>query len=61
MPACLPQLVKADVISESTGLSVKHVFRLAQQCQIPHYRILGSVRFKPQDFADWLDSHKIAA
>lgn len=61
MPACLPQLVKADVISQSTGLSVKHVYRLAQQCQIPHYRILGSVRFNPRDFADWLDSHKIAA
>ena len=35
MPTCLPRLVKADVISQSTGLSVKRVYRLGQLHQIP--------------------------
>ena len=61
MPACLPRLVNAEIIAESTGWSVKHVYRLAQQRQIPHYRIHGTVRFDPQEVADWLESHRIAA
>jgi hypothetical protein len=31
MPTCLPKLVNAKVIAESTGWSLKHVYRLAQQ------------------------------
>jgi excisionase family DNA binding protein len=61
MPACLPRLVNAEIIAESTGWSVKHVYRLAQQRQIPHHRIHGTVRFDPQQFANWLESHRIAA
>jgi excisionase family DNA binding protein len=61
MPTCLPQLVKADVISQSTGLSVKHVYRLAQLHQIPHHRLNGSVRFNPQKIAEWIESNEIAA
>ena len=61
MPACLRKLVSAEVIAEVTGWSIKHVYRLAQQRQIPHRRFLGSVRFDPQEFADWLDDHRIAA
>lgn len=61
LPACLPKLVAAEVVAESTRWSVKHVYRLAQQGLIPHYRIHGSVRFDPQEIADWLQNHRIAA
>jgi excisionase family DNA binding protein len=61
MPSCLPRLVNAEIIVESTGWSVKHVYRLAQLRQIPHYRFGGAVRFDPQEFAEWLESHRIAA
>ncbi len=61
MPSCLPRLVNAEIISESTGWSVKHVYRLAQLRQIPHYRIGSTVRFDPQEIAVWLESHRIAA
>jgi excisionase family DNA binding protein len=61
MPSCLKRLVSAEVVAESTGWSVKHVYRLAQLRQIPHYRIGGTVRFDPQVIAMWLESHRIAA
>ena len=61
MPECLPRLVSAEVIAASTGWSVKHVYRLAQLRQIPHYRIGGTVRFDPQEIAEWLEAHRIAA
>jgi excisionase family DNA binding protein len=61
MPSCLPRLVSAEVVAESTGMSVKHVYRLAQLRQIPHYRIGGTVRFDPQEIAEWLELQRIAA
>ena len=42
-------------------MSVKHVYRLAQLRQIPHYRIGGTVRFDPQEIAEWLELQRIAA
>jgi excisionase family DNA binding protein len=57
----LRKLVSAEIIAETTGWSVQHVYRLAQQGQIPHHRILGSVRFDPHKIAKWLDDHEIAA
>lgn len=60
-PICLPKLVSAEVIAEVTGWSVKHIYRLAQQGRIPHYRICGSIRFDPQEIAEWLEFHRIAA
>jgi excisionase family DNA binding protein len=61
MPACLRKLVSAEIIADSLGWSVKHVYRLAQLRQIPHYRFNGSVRFDPQEVAEWIESHRIAA
>jgi len=61
LPTCLPKLVNAQVIAESTDWSLKHVYRLAQQGRIPHYRIEGTVRFNPVEIADWIQSFKIAA
>ena len=61
MPKCLPKLVRAEVIAEVTGRSVKLIYRLAQQGRIPHYRISGTIRFDPQQIAEWLEFHRIAA
>jgi excisionase family DNA binding protein len=58
---CLPKLVGAAVIAESTGFTRKHVYELAQKGQIPHHRIGGSVRFDPIKVKAWLDAHEIAA
>ena len=44
LPTCLPKLVNAQVIAESTGWSLKHVYRLAQQGRIPQYCLEGSIR-----------------
>ena len=61
LPTCLPKLVNAQVIAESTGWSLKHVYRLAQQGRIPHHRIEGSIRFDPRKIAIWIESFEIAA
>lgn len=58
---CLPKLVGAAVIAESTGWTRKHVYELAQKGQIPHYRIGGSIRFDPIKVKAWLDELEIAA
>jgi len=49
------------VIADSIGWSRKQIYDLAQRGRIPHYRIEGSVRFKEDEVADWLQQHKIAA
>jgi predicted DNA-binding transcriptional regulator AlpA len=61
LPACLPKLVKAEVIAEATGWSPKHVYRLAQQGRIPHHCLEGSIRFDPRKIAIWIQSRERAA
>jgi predicted DNA-binding transcriptional regulator AlpA len=61
LPACLPKLVKAEVIAEATGWSPKHVYRLAQQGRIPHHCLEGSIRFDPRKIAIWIQSREIPA
>jgi excisionase family DNA binding protein len=56
-----PQLVGAAVVAELTGWTKKHIYDLAKRCQIPHYRIGGSIKFDLVKVKAWLDQHEIAA
>ena len=58
---CLPTLVGAAVIAAAIGCTAKHVYTLAKQNQIPHFRIGALVRFHPQEIAEWLETCRIAA
>jgi excisionase family DNA binding protein len=58
---CLPQLAGSIVIAAAIGCTAKHVYDLAKQNQIPHYRIRALVRFDPQAIANWLETCRIAA
>jgi excisionase family DNA binding protein len=59
--SCLPRLVTAAVIAAAIGCTAKHVYDLAKRSQVPHYRIGSSVRFNPQEIAEWLETMKVAA
>jgi excisionase family DNA binding protein len=56
----LPHLVGAAIIAESTGYSVKTVYKKASHGRIPHYRFEGSVRFDPLEIKEWIDNQKAA-
>ena len=57
---CLPFLVGATEIADSTGASRQYIYVLVKRRQIPHYRFGYLVRFDPDEFAEWLKSHKVA-
>jgi excisionase family DNA binding protein len=59
-PSNLPHLVGAAIIAESTGYSVKTVYKKAARGRLPHYRFEGSVRFDPIEIKEWIDTHKAA-
>ena len=45
---CLPNLVGATEIADSTGASRQYIYKLAKQRQIPHYRFGYMVKFDLQ-------------
>jgi excisionase family DNA binding protein len=53
--------ITADELSNLLSLSRKHIYKLAKEGRIPHFRIGGAVRFDPKDTADWLEERSIAA
>jgi excisionase family DNA binding protein len=56
----LPHLVGAAIVAESTGYSVKTVYKKAAHGRMPHYRFDGSVRFDPIEIKEWIDNQKAA-
>ncbi|WP_161571096.1 helix-turn-helix domain-containing protein [Granulicella sibirica] len=36
------------------GVSIQQVYKMAANGQIPSFRIASSIRFDPEDFAEWL-------
>jgi excisionase family DNA binding protein len=56
---CLPNLVGATEIAESTGASRQYIYALAKRRQIPHYRFGYMIKFDPDEIAKWFNSHKV--
>jgi excisionase family DNA binding protein len=48
--------LRANDIAEILDLSEKQIYKLAAAGKIPSLKIENSVRFDPQDLADWLKS-----
>ena len=46
--------IKVSDLTELLGVDDKHIYRMAARGQIPSFRIGGSVRFDPQEVANWL-------
>lgn len=57
----LPRLMKADEVSEQTGLSAHRLYELCRQGEIPHARIGRSVRFDPVAAREWIENGGTAA
>lgn len=46
--------MKVSELCELLGVDDKHVYRMAARGKLPSFHIGGSVRFDPQEVADWL-------
>jgi excisionase family DNA binding protein len=48
--------MKVSELCELLGVDDKHVYRMAARGKLPSFHIGGSVRFDPQEVANWLRS-----
>ncbi len=48
------QLVMADLAAKATGLDKYHLYGLAAEGQIPHYRAGRAVRFSIPELLEWM-------
>jgi excisionase family DNA binding protein len=46
--------MKVSELCELLGVDDKHVYRMAARGKLPSFHIGGSVRFDPQEIANWL-------
>lgn len=48
--------MKVSELCELLGVDDKHVYRMAARGKLPSFHVGGSVRFDPQEVANWLRS-----
>ena len=48
--------MKVAELCELLGVDDKHVYRMAARGKLPSFHVGGSVRFDPQEVANWLRS-----
>jgi excisionase family DNA binding protein len=46
--------LKVGEIAKLLGVTPQHIYRMAASGSIPSFRVLGSVRFDPDEVAIWL-------
>ena len=46
--------MKVSELCELLGVDDKHIYRMAARGTLPSFRVGGSVRFDPQEVANWL-------
>ena len=46
--------MKVSELCELLGVDDKHIYRMAARGSLPSFRVGGSVRFDPQEIANWL-------
>ena len=46
--------MKVSELCELLGVDDKHIYRMAARGSLPRFRVGGSVRFDPQEVANWL-------
>ena len=47
--------LKVPEIARLLGVTGQHIYKMAASGSIPSFRVLGSVRFDPDEVADWLE------
>jgi excisionase family DNA binding protein len=47
--------LKVAEIARLLGVTPQHIYRMAASGTIPSFRVLGSVRFDPDEVAAWLE------
>lgn len=51
----LPTLLTAQEVAEATKISVKTIYRYAQQGLIPYVRIQSNLRFHEAEIREWIE------
>ena len=50
------KLLKAEDLEAWLNIDVKTIYAYARRDRIPHIRIQRSIRFRPSEIRDWLDT-----
>lgn len=53
------RLLTVNQVAELFGFSTKVIYTLAENNQIPHYKIGRNLRFKPKELEAWLSSNEL--
>ncbi len=53
--------LKVAEVAKLFGVTPQHIYKMAASGSIPSFRILGSVRFDPDEVAAWLKEKQAAA
>jgi excisionase family DNA binding protein len=48
-------------VAKLLGFSRSALYEMAAECRIPHHRLGASIRFDPQELADWWRSRLMKA
>ena len=48
------EALKVAEVAELLSVTPQHIYKLAASGRIPSFRVSGSVRFDPDDVAEWL-------
>ena len=46
--------LKVSEVAELLGVTPQHIYKMAASGRVPSFRVSGSVRFDPDDVAEWL-------
>jgi hypothetical protein len=52
-------LMDARPMAEILGMNLDVLYRKSKEGLIPHFRILGRVKYDPQVIADWLEEREV--
>lgn len=62
-PPALEELLTLDQAAERLGISKSSIQRRLDPSQadfIPHYKLLGRLRFSPRELTAWLEHHHVS-
>jgi excisionase family DNA binding protein len=53
------EFIKVPDVMKITGFTRNYIYTLVCKKKIPHYKLMGSVRFKRSEIMEWLEKCKV--
>ena len=52
-------LIHAEELASLLGMNRDKLYQKTKAGEVPHYRVLGRVKYDPQIIADWLEQREV--